>query len=99
MTRKSTPFLIILMVCGLCFCLVFVQAFFQRRADLTALENNRKMVERLRLTDLALFTEARYMRNPSQTDLHSAFQDHPTALEHFPAGSFGNGAARFSRTP
>jgi hypothetical protein len=45
------------------------------------------MVEKLRLTDLALFTEARYTRHPSQADLHSAFQDHPLAFEHFPTGS------------
>ena len=44
-------------------------------------------VRRLGLTDLALFTEARYTRHPSQADLHSAFQDHPVALEHFPTGS------------
>jgi hypothetical protein len=45
------------------------------------------LVAQLRLTDLALFTEARYTRHPSQADLHSAFQDHPLALEHFPTGS------------
>ena len=36
---------------------------------------------------LALFTEARYTRHPSQADLHSAFQDHPLALDHFPTGT------------
>ncbi len=45
------------------------------------------LVRNLELTDLALFTEARYTRHPSQADLHSAFQDHPMALEHFPSGS------------
>jgi len=45
------------------------------------------LAARLGLTDLALFTEARYTRHPSQADLHSAFQDHPLALEHFPSGS------------
>ena len=49
-----------------------------RRADLVAT---------LALTDLALFNEARYTRHPSQADLHSAFQDHPMALDHFPTGS------------
>ncbi len=39
------------------------------------------------LTDPALFTEARYARHASQADRHGAFQDHPMALEHFPAGS------------
>lgn len=47
----------------------------------------RQLVARLGLTDLALFTEARYTRHPSQADLHSALQDHPLALEHFPSGS------------
>ncbi len=46
-----------------------------------------QLVAQLRLTDLALFTEARYTRHPSQADLHSAFQDHPMAFEHFPTGS------------
>jgi len=52
--------------------------------DLPRLE---RLVTRLGLTDLALWTEARYTRHPSQTDLFSAFQDFPAAPEHFPAGS------------
>jgi len=44
-------------------------------------------VSELGLTDLAWFTEARYTRHWSLADRHSAFQDHPFALEHFPAGS------------
>ncbi|MCF8482021.1 MAG: hypothetical protein K9H25_16470 [Rhodospirillum sp.] len=46
-----------------------------------------RMVADLGLTDLALFTEARYTRNPSLADLHTPFQDHPLALDHFPSGS------------
>jgi hypothetical protein len=45
------------------------------------------MVHRLGLTDLCLFTEARYTRHPSQADHFAPFQDHPQALEHFPSGS------------
>lgn len=45
------------------------------------------LVRDLGLTDLALFTEARYTRHLSQADLHTAFQDHPLAFEHFPSGS------------
>ncbi|MFC1869041.1 hypothetical protein ACFL0H_13060, partial [Thermodesulfobacteriota bacterium] len=45
------------------------------------------MVRTLQLTDLCLFTEARYARHLSQADLHSAFQDYPMSAEHFPAGS------------
>jgi hypothetical protein len=47
----------------------------------------RMLVERLALTDFALWTEARYTRNPSQADLFTPFQDYPSAIEHFPAGS------------
>lgn len=48
----------------------------------------REAARELMLTDLALFTEARYTRHPSQADFHAAFQDHPAALERFPSGSF-----------
>ena len=69
------------------FGLSFVDAAWQRRAHEPALQRTAELVSRLRLSDLVLFTEARYTRHPSQADLHSAFQDHPVALEHFPSGS------------
>lgn len=50
-------------------------------------EAKRTVVERLMLTDFAIWTEARYTRNPSQADLFTPFQDFPSAMEHFPAGS------------
>jgi hypothetical protein len=48
------------------------------------------LVRDLGITDLCLFTEARYTRHITQADLHSAFQDHPMALDHFPSGSMVN---------
>ena len=47
----------------------------------------REIVEKYDLTDLCLFTEARYTRNPAMADLMAPFQDHPMSLEHFPSGS------------
>lgn len=47
----------------------------------------KSLVHQLGLSDLALFTEARYSRHPSQADLFTAFQDHPVSLDHFPSGS------------
>ena len=44
-------------------------------------------MERLELTDLCLFTDARYARHPSMADLHTAFQDSPMSVEHFPSGT------------
>jgi hypothetical protein len=46
-----------------------------------------EVVRTLQLTDLSLWTEARYTRHPSQADRFTPFQDFPSALEHFPAGS------------
>ena len=65
----------------------FVHAHFATVRARPVQEENRHLVARLGLTDLALFTEARYTRHLSQADLHTAFQDHPGALEHFPSGS------------
>lgn len=46
-----------------------------------------QLVQRLGLTDFALWSEARYTRHLSQADLFSAFQEAPGALDHFPAAS------------
>lgn len=51
------------------------------------LKETASLVSRYGLTDLCLFTEARYTRHPAMADLHAPFQDHPMALEHFPSGS------------
>ena len=67
--------------------MMFAHAHFQRLADAPAIARVAAVAGNLELTDLALFTEARYTRHPSQTDVHSAFQDHPASLEHFPMGS------------
>ena len=56
--------------------------------DTKSLAMQSDYVRRLGLTDLCIFTEARYTRHPSMADMHTAFQDHPASLEHFPSGSF-----------
>ena len=50
-------------------------------------QNSLALVRSLGLTDLCLFTEARYTRHPAMADRHAAFQDHPMGLDHFPSGS------------
>ena len=47
---------------------------------------NRQLVEAFELTDLSIWTGARYTRHPSQADVFSAFQDGIGALERFPEG-------------
>jgi hypothetical protein len=85
--RKSDMFLMSISLSLLVLCLLFVHAVFQNRADLLALEAKCRLVRTLELTDLCLFTEASYTRHLSQADLHTAFQDYPMSLDHFPSGS------------
>ena len=68
--------------------LLLVHASFSESARQTNLDEKAMLVKTLKLTDLCLFTEARYTRHLSQADLNTAFQDHPLSLEHFPSGSF-----------
>jgi hypothetical protein len=84
--RRSDEFLA---VAGLLAVLVLltVAESAAHRADTSGFDASRAMVRRLGLTDLCLFTEARYTRHPSQADHFAPFQDHPQALEHFPSGS------------
>lgn len=69
------------------FALTFADAAHLRASRAGALAGEAGLAARLGLTDLCLFTEARYSRHLSQADLHSALQDHPLAFEHFPSGS------------
>lgn len=85
--RRSSLFFLYLGIQTALLAAAFTHAAYVRAwrvADIAALT---AMVRRLELTDLCLFTEARYTRHPSQADLHAPFQDHPLSLEHFPSGS------------
>jgi hypothetical protein len=85
--RKSSGFFWFAAVAILLLCVMVLHAAWRQKGDLEALERKRMMVKALKFTDLCLFTDARYIRHLSQTDLHTPFQDHPGALEHFPSGS------------
>lgn len=85
--RKSGAFLWTIGLATGLWALTFVHATLTTRAAADDLHRRGVLVGHLDLTDFALFTEARYTRHPSQADLHSPFQDHPLALEHFPTGS------------
>lgn len=95
--RKSSLCLSLLGICVLLLGLMFTHAYLQRQADDPVLDRSAMVVKNLELTDLSLFTEASYIRHLSQTDLHSAFQDHPAALEHFPTGAIAGPPERLRR--
>jgi hypothetical protein len=85
--RKSDRFFLLLLSLSALFLMSLVDATRLLPEENERLERTRQLVSRLGLSDPALFTEARYTRHLSQADLHSAFQDHPMAMEHFPSGS------------
>ncbi|MBL0159275.1 MAG: hypothetical protein IPP47_19515 [Bryobacterales bacterium] len=87
MARRSHRALAFLGLAGGLFLMTFADAAWLRSRREQGLIREAGLAGRLGLTDLCLFTEARYARHLSQADLHSAFQDHPAALEHFPSGS------------
>jgi hypothetical protein len=95
--RKSNLCMVFFGLCLLLLGVMFIHASIQRRTGISGTEHMAGLVKNLELTDLCLFTEARYTRNLSQADLHSAFQDHPSSLEHFPAGSVAGPPAGIRR--
>ncbi len=94
--RKSTLYLIFITVNSLIlFFFLLVYPVLIANTHNSRITEEKKLVNDLGITDICLFTEARYTRHPSQSDLHSAFQDHPMALEHFPSGSLVSPPGRF----
>ena len=85
--RKSTVFILFTSCCSVLFSILMLHAGFNRGEAERTLKPCIEIARSLQLTDLCLFTEARYTRHPAMADLHAAFQDHPLALEHFPSGS------------
>ena len=85
--RNSTWFLTLICSLLLTSMLLFLHLRIIHAGAEMRTASNRELVRRLKLSDLCLFTEARYTRHPAMADHHAAFQDHPMALEHFPSGS------------
>jgi hypothetical protein len=97
MVRRSSLFLIYLALMVLLLGFMFAHASYQEWATKPVLKEKGDLVRRLDLTDLCLFTEASYTRHLSQADFHTAFQDHPFSLEHFPSGSMVRPSAVLQR--
>ena len=85
--RKSDAFGLLVLTGLVGLAIAFTHAEVRGRRSVPAMQEKAALVERLALTDLALFTDARYARHPSMADLHTPFQDGPLSMEHFPSGS------------
>jgi len=97
--RNSSLFLIYTSSGVVLLSLLLAHASLSETAQQENLKEKAMLVKTLKLTDLCLFTEARYTRHLSQADLNTAFQDHPLSLEHFPSGSFTQPPERMSERP
>jgi hypothetical protein len=86
--RKSTIYLTFITGCiTLLVFLLLVHPHVNAEFYEKSLAQKKQLVKMLGLTDMCLFTEARYTRHLSQADHFAAFQDSPMAFEHFPSGS------------
>lgn len=85
--RKSQIFAVYTAVNLIALGTVFACATLHVQAARPSLLRKAELVRKLALTDLCLFTDARYTRNPSMADFSSPFQDHPLAFDHFPSGT------------
>lgn len=96
--RPSTIFILVLLAGGSLCLLMALHARLEAAARQPERRERAALVRQLRLTDLCLFTEARYTRHPAMADLHAPFQDHPFAFEHFPSGSLVTPPGTLQRT-
>jgi len=85
--RRSNLFFLFVALLLLLLGFMFAHASFQQTVNQKYLLEKRELVKKLGLTDLCLFTDARYTRHPSMADLNTPFQDYPMSFEHFPSGS------------
>jgi hypothetical protein len=87
MTRRTRLFGLFAFGVLALFALMAAHAALAVRSAGQGLLEEARLVRELGLTDLCLSTEANYTRHLSLADLHTPFQDHPLALEHFPSGA------------
>ncbi len=85
--RLSTIYTVCLLTCLVLLVMLAVHAARGCKTGQEQQAVRRQIVKELALTDLVLFTDARYTRHPSMADRHTPFQDHPMSLEHFPSGT------------
>ena len=85
--RKSALVLLFFITGMLLILLTVIDASARQNLASESMGRRAMLVSELGLSDLALFTEARYTRHLTLADRHSAFQDHPTSFDHFPSGS------------
>ena len=85
--RKSTIFITFMALNLAALFAIVAHATLSRKGAALEQAMRRGLVKHFSLTDLVLFTDARYTRHPAMADLNTPFQDYPMSFEHFPSGS------------
>jgi hypothetical protein len=85
--RKPTLVAVFFLTGFVAILLTVIDARIRQHTGMDLLNRRTSLVSELGLSDLALFTEARYTRHISLADRHSAFQNAPASFDHFPSGS------------
>lgn len=88
--RRSSIFFIFILSGLIGLCIILLHSWVAIKKTQREVYLQSEIVRVLGLTDLCLFTEARYTRNPAVADMFTPFQDYPLSLEHFPSGSLIN---------
>jgi hypothetical protein len=69
------------------FSFLLVLTYYHGKQIEEQLQRTASLSQGLGLTDLSLWSAARYARNPVLADRFNPFQDFPGSIEHFPEGS------------
>jgi hypothetical protein len=85
--RKCHLFFLLVAVGCLGVGMALLHSGFLERSGEAGVNHRREWVGKLSLSDLCVFTDARYSRHPVMADVHTPFQDYPLSFEHFPSGS------------
>ncbi|HQG31154.1 MAG TPA: hypothetical protein PLA83_04435 [Deltaproteobacteria bacterium] len=85
--RKSEMLMLYLALNLLACTVLLFHAFISSESGSGRIREERAFVRSLGLTDICLFTEASYTRNPAVADRHTSFQDSPMCFDHFPSGA------------
>ena len=95
--RKSTLFMFVTSINIILILLLMLHSWISLRTAEAFLRPSADLARELQLTDLCLFTEARYTRNPSLADLHTAVPGPSACPGTFPLRFAGDSSPRSPR--
>lgn len=80
-------------------CITIVYLYTNKTITKKQIEEKNILVKSIQLPDLAISTEAMYIRHRSLSDIFSLFKDSPSLLEYFPTSFVYNFSANINNYP